>query len=123
MISFPNAKINIGLTLLEKRADNFHNLESIFYPVEWTDVLEIIPSDNFTFAITGIQVEGNPEDNLCVRVYNSLKERYNLPPVSIHLHKNIPIGAGLGGGSLDAAFTLKLLNQLFYLQLSMSEMQ
>lgn len=123
MICFPNAKINLGLNILERRKDNFHNLESIFYPVGWTDMLEVIPSDRFQFTLTGIKVEGNPEENLCAKVYKELQEKYRLAPVHIHLHKNIPVGAGLGGGSSDAAFTLKLLNQLFHLKLSVQEMQ
>ena len=123
MICFPNAKINVGLNILERRRDNFHNLESVFYPVDWTDVLEIVRSDSFRFTLTGIKVEGNPEENLCAKVYKSLREKYKLSPVHIHLHKNIPVGAGLGGGSSDAAFTLKLLNQLFQLNLSVQEMQ
>lgn len=123
MICFPNAKINLGLNITEKRSDGFHNLESVFYPVGWTDALEIVISDKFEFNLTGISVEGNKEDNLCVKVYQSLKEKYNLAPVKMHLHKNIPVGAGLGGGSADAAFTAKLLNEIFNLNLSIEEMQ
>lgn len=123
MICFPNAKINLGLNITEKRKDGFHNLESIFYPVGWSDALEIIVSDNFEFNLSGISVEGNKEDNLCVKVYKSLQEKYNLAPVKMHLHKNIPVGAGLGGGSSDAAFAVKLLNKIFELNLSSEEMQ
>jgi 4-diphosphocytidyl-2-C-methyl-D-erythritol kinase len=123
MICFPNAKINIGLNILEKRKDNFHNLESVFYPVGWTDALEIVRADSFQLTLTGIKVEGDPAENLCAKVYQSLREKFKLAPVHIHLHKNIPVGAGLGGGSSDAAFTLKLLNQLFQLELSTEEMQ
>jgi 4-diphosphocytidyl-2-C-methyl-D-erythritol kinase len=123
MIVFPNAKINLGLNILEKRTDNFHNLESVFYPIGWSDALEILPAEDFNFQSSGITIDGDQSTNLCVKVYQALRDKYSLPPVSIHLHKNIPIGAGLGGGSSDAAFTLKLLNQLFHLNLSVVEMQ
>lgn len=119
MVVFPNAKINIGLQIVEKRKDGFHNIESIFYPVfELYDVLEIIESKELTFTSSGINIPGNLEDNLCLKAYQLLKKDYDLPPVHIHLLKVIPIGAGLGGGSSDAAFTLKLLNEKFELQLS-----
>lgn len=123
MICFPTAKINIGLNILEKRPDGFHNLESVFYPVGWSDGLEIIPSGTFRFTSSGIPVSGEPDENLSVKVYQSLKQQFGLPPVNIHLHKNIPIGAGLGGGSSDAAFTVKLLNKIFDLGLSKERMQ
>ena len=122
MIAFPNAKINIGLNIVEKRTDGFHTIESIFYPIfDLVDVLEIIElKDNSypQFSSSGIFIPGNPENNLCLKAYNLLKMEYDIPNVAIHLHKVIPIGAGLGGGSSDAAFTLKLLNNLFRLNLS-----
>jgi 4-diphosphocytidyl-2-C-methyl-D-erythritol kinase len=118
MITFPNAKINLGLYVTGKRDDGFHNIESIFYPVPFCDVLEIIPADKFSFQYEGISVEGNPEDNLVVKAFRLMQSRYDLPEVSIFLLKNIPTGAGLGGGSSDASFTLKLLNDLFKLNLS-----
>jgi 4-diphosphocytidyl-2-C-methyl-D-erythritol kinase len=118
MISFPNAKINLGLYVTGKRDDGFHNIESIFYPVPFCDVLEIIPSDKFSFQSVGIAIDGNPEDNLVVKAYRLLQSRYNLPEVSIFLLKNIPTGAGLGGGSSDASFAVQLLNDLFKLNLS-----
>lgn len=123
MIRFPNAKINLGLQVTHKRADGFHNLCSIFYPVGWSDALEIIPSTNFEFTQSGIAVQGDPADNLCVKVYDWMQAEYNLPAVKIHLHKNIPVGAGLGGGSADAAFTMKMLNDLFTLNLCNLQMQ
>lgn len=123
MLQFPNAKINLGLQITEKRADGFHNLCSIFYPVGWSDALEIIPSDSFEYSASGIAVQGNAEDNLCVKVYQWIKSQFDLPPIKIHLHKNIPIGAGLGGGSSDAAFTLKMLNKLFELGLTAESME
>ncbi|RYD70945.1 MAG: 4-(cytidine 5'-diphospho)-2-C-methyl-D-erythritol kinase [Sphingobacteriales bacterium] len=118
MICFPNVKINIGLYITGKRNDGFHNLESIFCPVPFCDVLEIIPAKKFTFQTEGIAATENPEDNLCVKAYRMLQQDFDLEPVEIFLLKNIPTGAGLGGGSSDASFTLKLLNTLFKLNLS-----
>jgi 4-diphosphocytidyl-2-C-methyl-D-erythritol kinase len=118
MISFPNAKINLGLYVTGKREDGFHNIESIFYPVPFCDVLEIVESDHFSFECTGMNVTSNPEDNLCVKAYRLLQTIFDLPPVNMFLLKNIPAGAGLGGGSSDASFTLKVLNDLFKLNLS-----
>jgi 4-diphosphocytidyl-2-C-methyl-D-erythritol kinase len=123
MIAFPFCKINLGLSILSKRTDGFHSIETCFYPVPWTDILEIIPSDEFVFTTSGISIEGNLSTNLCVRAYALLQTEFNLPPVSIHLHKIIPMGAGLGGGSSDAAFTLLLLNQLFELKLSIEHLK
>jgi len=123
MISFPNAKINLGLNIVEKRSDNFHNIETIFYPVPWYDILEITPSQSFDFQSSGILVGGNSTDNLCCKVYNRYKERYQIPNLKIHLHKGIPIGAGLGGGSSDAAFTAKLIQEMFSLPLSSEELE
>lgn len=119
MVVFPNAKINIGLNIVEKRKDAFHNIESIFYPIlELFDVLEIIKSDRLKFSSSGITIPGEKDDNLCLKSYNLLQNDFDIPPVHIHLHKVIPIGAGLGGGSADAAFTLKLLNQMFELNIN-----
>lgn len=118
MVVFPNVKINLGLNVLEKRADGYHNLQSIFYPVNWCDILEIVPSNDFHFEATGIQVTQNPEENLVVRAYRQLEKKYDLGPVKICLHKVVPSGAGLGAGSSDAAFALKTLNELFKLGLS-----
>lgn len=118
MITYPISKINIGLQVTGKRPDGFHNLETIFYPVELKDALEVIESDHQAFQLTGLNVEGDPEKNLVVRAYELLKANYKIPPVQIHLHKNIPAGAGLGGGSSDAAYMLMLLNDLFRLKIS-----
>jgi 4-diphosphocytidyl-2-C-methyl-D-erythritol kinase len=118
MVAFPFCKINLGLSILSKRTDGFHAIETCFYPVPWTDILEIIPSDEFDFAISGIPIESDRSSNLCVRAYHLLKSDFNLLPVKIHLHKIIPMGAGLGGGSADAAFTLDLLNEIFELKLT-----
>ncbi len=120
MISFPNAKINIGLSITEKRNDGFHNIESCFYPIQWCDILEIVKTDHFSFQSTGIPIP--PGENLCTRAYHLLAADYNLSPVNIHLHKLIPIGAGLGGGSADAAYTLKMLSALFELNLNTEQL-
>ena len=117
MIVFPNCKINLGLHITSKRDDGYHNLETIFYPVPLKDSLElIIDTDSskkgIEFTQTGIEVKGEPNDNLCVKAYHLLATDFpNIPAVKAHLHKAIPIGAGLGGGSADAAFMLKLLNE------------
>ena len=104
--------------MLSKRPDGFHNLETCFYPLSWLDVLEIIPSETFSFASTGYEIPGKQEENLCIKAYHLLKKEFDLPQVSIHLHKTIPMGAGLGGGSSDAAYTLRLINEKFELNLS-----
>jgi 4-diphosphocytidyl-2-C-methyl-D-erythritol kinase len=117
MVIFPNAKINLGLSIISKRTDGFHSLESVFYPVPWRDILEVLPAEKFEFTSSGIVVSGAAEDNLCMKVYSFLKDAFCLPPVHIHLHKNIPVGAGLGGGSSDAAHTLKALNEIFEMKL------
>lgn len=126
MIVFPNCKINIGLHILRKRQDNFHDLETIFYPLELQDALEIIQKDqgiNNEFQITGLPVDSKIEDNICLKAYNLLKSDFpSLPAVRFHLHKVIPSGAGLGGGSADGAFTLLSINKKFNLGLSEKEM-
>lgn len=123
MITFPNAKINLGLNITAKRPDGYHNLETVFYPVPIEDALEIHVQNNSTdkkFALhqAGMEITGNAEDNLVVKAYLLLDKEFNLPPVDIHLYKHIPSGAGLGGGSSDAAFMLKLLNERFELKLT-----
>ncbi len=122
MISFPNCKINIGLHVTEKRSDGFHNIETVMVPADWQDVLEIVPDDKNTtetdFKSTGIRVFGSKDKNLCIRGYNLLSQHYKLPPVKMHLHKIIPVGAGLGGGSADAAHSIMLLNKVFKLNIS-----
>ena len=119
MIVFPNCKINLGLHVTRKRPDGFHDLETIFYPLPVNDALEVITHTTLQFESSGIPVPGNAEDNLCLRAFQLLQSGFpQLPPVSIHLLKNIPIGAGLGGGSADAAFMLQLLNQKFQLGLT-----
>lgn len=122
MVSFPPCKINLGLHIIRKRADGFHDLETCFYPVPWTDILEVIPSDSLSFTSSGIAIPGNAEDNLCLKAYKLLKNDFDLAPVNIHLHKIIPTGAGLGGGSSDAAHTIRLLNIVFKLNLTVDAM-
>lgn len=117
MITYPIAKINIGLQVTEKRPDGFHNLETIFYPVQMQDALEVVEAGDFSFNTTGLALDGDPMQNLVVKAYELVKADYNLPPVKIHLHKQIPAGAGLGGGSSDAASMLMLLNDLFKLKM------
>ena len=121
MLFFPNAKINIGLNITSKRADGYHNLESIFYPIAWRDILEIIPSKQLIFESTGLSIPG--QGNLCLKAYKLMKSHYGITPVSMYLRKNIPIGAGLGGGSSDAAFTLMALNTIFELGLEKDELK
>ena len=121
MIVFPNAKINIGLNVIEKRPDGFHNIESCFYPVPWFDALEVIESEKFSFVSSGIVIPGS--SNICLDAYELIKGDFDIPPVSIQLLKNIPIGAGLGGGSADGAFMLKLLNDKFSLAITTGHLQ
>lgn len=123
MIVFPHCKINLDLRVLGKRPDGFHDLETIFYPVEIRDALEMIPSDSLSLHITGQDIPGDPGTNLCMRAYDLLKADFtSVRPVSIHLHKQIPMGAGLGGGSADGAFALRLLNRLFRLGLTQEQL-
>jgi 4-diphosphocytidyl-2-C-methyl-D-erythritol kinase len=118
MLSFPNCKINLGLRILRRREDGYHQLETVFYPLPVKDVLETIRSEELTFTSTGVRIPGEASTNLCLKAYYLLKKDFEeLPPLHIHLHKNIPIGAGLGGGSADGAFMLLLLNRQFRLGL------
>lgn len=104
--------------MINRRPDGYHNLETIFYPVKINDALEIIEADELSFQSSGLEIPGGVEDNLCKRGYHLLKKDFDIPPVKIHLHKHIPIGAGLGGGSADAAFFIRLVNQYFSLGLT-----
>ncbi|MBR5856614.1 MAG: 4-(cytidine 5'-diphospho)-2-C-methyl-D-erythritol kinase [Bacteroidales bacterium] len=130
MILYPNAKINIGLKVLNKREDGFHNLETLFYPVGLADILEVVESNELGMEQYGIGIPAvagknelmDPQANLCVKAYRLLKEDFDIPPVAIYLHKNIPVGAGLGGGSSDAAHTILAINKLYNLNLTNSEM-
>lgn len=126
MLCFPSAKINIGLNIVEKRSDGFHNIESVFFPIKLCDVLEAVADEtavagNVSFASTGISIPGNADENLCVKAYHLISKDYPMPALKIHLHKIIPIGAGLGGGSADAAFFINLLDELFEMNLAWGE--
>ena len=117
MVTFPPCKVNLGLHILRRREDGYHDIDTCFYPVPFTDILEIIQASYLHFSSSGLLIPGNSKDNLCLKAYSLLKDDYDLPAVHIHLHKIIPTGAGLGGGSSDAAYTLKMLNALFKLDL------
>lgn len=118
MVTFPNCKINLGLNILQKREDGYHDLETVFFPITLTDILEIISSEEKTQLInTGI-FAGKSESNLCVKAFHLLKKDFpQLPEIKIHLHKTIPMGSGLGGGSADGVFTLLLLNEKYNLHI------
>ncbi len=117
MICFPNAKINLGLQVVEKRPDGFHNLQTVFYPIGLCDALELIPADSYQLHISGINVACEDENNLVTKAFRLMEKKYGIAPVEIWMRKAIPFGAGLGGGSADAAFTLKALDSLFHLNL------
>lgn len=124
MISFPNCKINLGLNVVQKRTDGFHDLETVFYPINWRDALEVIENQKenpFLFSSTGLYIEGNTEDNLIYKAWKLISAKKKLPHIKVHLHKNIPMGAGIGGGSSDAAYFINLLNAKFDLNFSMDE--
>ena len=126
MLVFPNAKINIGLNVVEKRADGYHNIETVFYPIGLCDALEVVVSDScsdYSFSSSGIVIDGDPEHNLIVQAFRLLRSQFQFPPLDISLCKQIPFGAGLGGGSSDASFMLKLLNELFELKLKPAKLQ
>lgn len=127
MLTFPCAKINIGLNIVSRRPDGYHNLQSVFYPVPLSDTLEIEewePADGpCQFRQIGRKIDGNPSDNLVVKAFEQMREEFALPAIDIFLDKRIPMGAGLGGGSSDAASMVKLLNEKFELNLSDAEME
>lgn len=123
MIAFPNSKINIGLNVINRRIDNYHNIETVFYPITIKDAIEVVESGELKFTSSGIEIPGEPEHNLCLKAYQLIAQDFKIPPVHIHLHKHIPIGAGLGGGSADAAFLIKLLNDKFSLKMNAGQME
>lgn len=131
MIDFANAKINIGLNITEKRADSFHNIETVFFPLKWKEPIELLRNSSLKaeagnciqFTSSGISINGSLDANLCVRAYHLLCKDFQLPPVKMHLHKMLPIGAGLGGGSSDASTAIKLMNHFFGLHLQAAEME
>lgn len=126
MVIYPNAKINLGLAVTQKREDGYHDLDTHFIPVPGLhDIITIRRAKEFTFLLDGIQLDCTPEDNIIVRAYRQLKKLYprRVKPVSICVTKCIPFGAGLGGGSSDAAFTVKALNEMFHLHLTNEQME
>ena len=128
MVTFPNAKINLGLDVVEKRPDGYHNLETVFYPIPLQDILEITvtkeeDAPDYTFTMHNAVFEGDNGDNLVVKAYKILAADYRMPKVNMALYKNIPTGAGLGGGSADAAFALKMLNEIAALGLDNSKLE
>lgn len=123
MLAFANAKINLGLFLTEKRTDGYHNLQTVFYPIKIKDVIELIDAPETSMIIKGVDIPGATNDNICLKAFKALQADFNLPHQQIILLKNIPVGAGLGGGSADAAFLIKLINQKFNLNLSVLEME
>lgn len=119
MVSFPNCKINLGLRILRKREDGYHDLETIFYPLPVRDILETVRANELQFYSTGLPIPGEPAQNLAVKAFHLLAADFpQLPLVAIHLHKHIPIGGGLGGGSSDGASMLQILNSQFQLRLT-----
>lgn len=126
MLTYSNAKINIGLNIVEKRNDGFHNIETIFFPIGMRDAIEIADSKKdtlYTFSVSGIPINIDAKDNIVVKAYKLIRSKYKFPAQDIHLHKTIPFGAGLGGGSANAAYMIKLLNNKFNLGMSNEEME
>lgn len=124
MVVFPNAKINIGLKITGRRADGYHEISTVMVPVPWCDILEIVPSqgDEIVLSISGRPINCKPGQNIVMKAYEMLDRTIQLPPVEIYLHKVIPDGAGLGGGSADASFALTAINRLFSLGLKKIEL-
>ncbi len=123
MLTFANAKINLGLNLIEKRPDGYHNLETIFYPIQLRDVVELVDANETSCITKGVEIPGQNKDNICLTAFRQLQIDFDLPDQQIVLLKNIPVGAGLGGGSADAAFLIKLVNDKFNIGLSIAQMQ
>jgi 4-diphosphocytidyl-2-C-methyl-D-erythritol kinase len=124
MITYPGAKINLGLNILKRREDGFHDLETVMIPVPFYDILEIVGREDHElhFSTSGISIPGNEEDNLCIRAFRMMQEKFDIHGVNMHLHKRIPMGAGLGGGSADGAFALMMINDLYQLGMSLDEL-
>lgn len=123
MIVFPNAKVNLGLNVIRRRPDGYHDIETVFYPIPVCDALEVVPARETTFRQTGIPVNVPAERNLVMQALAKMQAHYEIPPLSIHLMKAIPFGAGIGGGSADAAFMLRLLRDVAKLQVGNAELE
>jgi len=121
MVIFPNAKINLGLNIISRREDGYHEISSVFYPVPFKDVLEITPAQQTSLKIHGLHIPGDLADNLVLKAYQAIQKDYDLPSVEINLLKAIPMGAGLGGGSADCAFMINLVNDYFDLDISLDD--
>ena len=124
MLSFPNCKINLGLYVTRRRDDGYHDIETVFYPLSLHDVLEIVPSAHTHLHISGLGVAGIEQDNLVFKAYQLLHNSFpgKIPPLDIYLHKTIPMGAGLGGGSADGAYMLRMLNDHYNLGLTSEQL-
>lgn len=123
MVVFPPCKINIGLDILNRRPDGYHNIRTVFYPLPLYDVLEAVPSAKTQLHLYGLPINADVSDNLCISAYKLIKADFpQLSSYAIHLYKNIPMGAGLGGGSSDAAFMLRLINKIAHLELSKTQL-
>lgn len=109
MILFSACKLNLGLRIVAKRADSYHNIQSIFYPFPLFDILELHEADSFTYEQQGFTIEGRMEDNLCYKTWHYFSRFYGIPPLKIYHQKSVPIGAGLGGGSANVASLIKFL--------------
>ena len=124
MLVFPNAKINLGLNILKKRSDGFHDIASVFYPIGWKDALEVVEDESFSMTSSGLAVPGDWKNNLIYKAFLLVQEAFpSIKGCKVHLHKEIPMGAGMGGGSADGAFMISTLNHVFDLHLSVSEME
>lgn len=126
MLCFPNAKINLGLNIIEKRPDGFHNIETVFHPIPLCDALEIAESDTseqYEFTSSGIPIDIDPSENIVIKAFDLIASNFKIPSTAIHLHKNIPFGAGLGGGSADAAYMIKMLNDFYKLRMNFQQME
>lgn len=130
MITFPIAKINLGLNVIRRRADGYHDLQTVFYPVNLRDALEVYPMDGAfpsdkrcDVKVSNISIDGDEDNNLVIKAYNHLAAHYPLPRLHVHLYKGIPTQAGMGGGSSDCAYMIRLLNSMYNLGMSTEEMQ
>lgn len=126
MVVFPNAKINLGLNVTERRNDGYHNILSVFCPIDLCDILEFVEAPNSqtdSFTTSGLPIQGSADQNLCIKALGLIRSVFPVPMLQIHLHKIIPMGAGLGGGSADGSFFLKALNDHFNIDLSRDKLK